>query len=55
MIQYTGLTYLKSSELKVEALELPELLKNPLVQQMYNHAQQAASQVIKDSKDIKLL
>ena len=44
-----------SSELKVESLELPELLKNPLVRQMYEHARQAASQVMKDSEDIKTL
>jgi hypothetical protein len=51
----SGLTHPKSSKLKVEALELPELLKNPLVRQMYDHAQQAASQVMKDSEDIKSL
>jgi hypothetical protein len=50
-----GLAHPKSSKLRVEALELPELLKNPLVRQMYDHAQQAASQVMKDSEEIKSL
>jgi septal ring factor EnvC (AmiA/AmiB activator) len=51
----SSLPHSNSSGLKVESLELPELLKNPLVQQMYDHAQQAASQVMKDNEEIKSL
>jgi hypothetical protein len=54
-LTFTVLVSLIRNLLKVEALKLPELLKNPLVQQMYDHAQQAASQVMKDSEDIKSL
>ena len=51
----SSLPHSNSSELKVESLELPELLKNPLVWQMYEYVQQAVSQVMKDNEKIKFL
>ena len=50
-----SLSHPNSSKWKVESLELPELLKNPLIQQLYEDAQQASFQVMKDNEEVKSL